>query len=398
MLFVMLAAATAACLLMDGDENRTTLLLMSRLFNTSTFSNRRSPHEIFTTASPRIFNPDCNALIAGEESEMKITQEMLYLESHTSTRDLSYKHVDDNCPAFLHTFGYSRRPGEQYNNNSLPPVAYILLVQSSVHQLERLLHAIYSPRNIYCAHPYGKAGIILEKTLKAISACFENVFVSSHFKGNSSTVGISKITSQTNCIKDLMRKNIKWKYLINLDENDYPLRHNIDLAHYLTLLNQTNVIPVYNHINITTICGLTNYDSNCTPTMPSAIQHIPLFQGSTIQFLTRAFIKDIIGSSELKTLLNWLENVPSGEQIFWSTAHMSSGLAGGTALDGTSQEVVVMRRVGKDCRHADVEDSQCIFGIRDLPWLTRQPGYFARPFDTSVDHLATHCLGEWIKY
>ncbi len=116
------------------------------------------------------------------------------------------------------------------------------MVYKDIEQFERLLRVIYRPQNYYCIHVDKKSYYLYYQAVKAITACFQNVFLSS--KRIPVNWGhMSVLDADLYCMKDLLRyKN--WKYLINLTGQEFPLKTNADIVQILTALNGSNSIKL----------------------------------------------------------------------------------------------------------------------------------------------------------
>lgn len=104
---------------------------------------------------------------------------------------------------------------------------------------ERLLRAIYAPQNIYCVHVDKKSEASVISAIKAITACFPNVFIASK------TVSVvyaawPRVQADLNCMADLYNASTKWKYFINLCGQDFPLKTNLEIVRMLGSLKGGN--------------------------------------------------------------------------------------------------------------------------------------------------------------
>ncbi|KAJ8310511.1 hypothetical protein KUTeg_012376 [Tegillarca granosa] len=104
------------------------------------------------------------------------------------------------------------------------PIAYSIMVFKDFVQFERLLRAIYRPQNYYCIHVDLKSDNFFRTSVINMSSCFDNVFLSSRsiyvVWGK-----ISVLEADLICMEDLWKYK-KWKYLINLTGQEFPLRTN----------------------------------------------------------------------------------------------------------------------------------------------------------------------------
>ncbi|XP_068694092.1 N-acetyllactosaminide beta-1,6-N-acetylglucosaminyl-transferase-like isoform X2 [Montipora foliosa] len=121
------------------------------------------------------------------------------------------------------------------------PIAYSITLYKSARLFERILQAIYMPNNVYCIHIDKKSPDILLTAIKAMIRCLPNVFIAatrtSVFWGH-----FSLVQAQFNCMEELSRSNVKWKYYISLVGQDFPLYVNKEIVRaLLTLKNHNNI-------------------------------------------------------------------------------------------------------------------------------------------------------------
>ena len=116
--------------------------------------------------------------------------------------------------------------------------SYIIL---NWRQVERLLRAIYRPQNVYCIHIdlHSPGGVHVG--MLSLVRCFPNVFIASKLEyvvyG-----GFSRLQADINCMRDHVKKNDRWRYLINLAGEAFPLRTNAEIVKILKIYNGANDI------------------------------------------------------------------------------------------------------------------------------------------------------------
>ena len=122
-------------------------------------------------------NIDCSRLFAGDKEEMMKARIYQITRKPTPTPDAEFANVSLDCEAFKRNRGYINRPlsveEEQF------PLAYSIVMYKDVAMAERLLRAIYQPHNYYCIHIDASSKKIVKVAMKAISDCFDNVFIAS---------------------------------------------------------------------------------------------------------------------------------------------------------------------------------------------------------------------------
>lgn len=150
--------------------------------------------------------------------------------------DKHYLELTQDCQRFRSTRKYLEFPLSCEEEDF--PLAFSLVVHHKVENFERLLRAIYAPKNFYCVHMDIKAKASFLASIIAITSCFENVFLAIH---PVSVVYVSWSHVQAvNCISDLYRASPHWKYFINLCGQDYPIKTNLEMVRSLWALAGDN--------------------------------------------------------------------------------------------------------------------------------------------------------------
>ena len=105
------------------------------------------------------------------------------------------------------------------------PIAYGFAIYKDSRLFERILQAICMPHNVYCIHIDKKSPLAFHRAIKVMIRCLPNVFISK----NSTDVlwgHFSLVQAQLNCMDELVRSSVKWKYYISLIGQDFPLYDN----------------------------------------------------------------------------------------------------------------------------------------------------------------------------
>ena len=180
----------------------------------------------------RSCNVDCSLLFRGIRIESNQT-----LPHRNKIPDVKFQNMVSNCQSFKQD--YITQPVSTEEANF--PIAYSIVMYKDVEQFERLLRAIYRPQNLYCVHVDNKSDVRkIRDSVSAIANCFSNVFVAQ----NPINVGWCHRTvleADLVCIAELL-KSRKWKYLINLTGQEWPLKTNWELVKILKVFNGSNNI------------------------------------------------------------------------------------------------------------------------------------------------------------
>ncbi|VDQ01979.1 unnamed protein product [Trichobilharzia regenti] len=125
------------------------------------------------------------------------------------------------------------------------PIAFSISVYEDVGRIARLLRLIYRPHNLYCIHVDKKSPEWFYQNVVELSQCFgNNVQVVSRARSIPVVWGHYSVLENFLICADILlnNKNVKWKYLININGKELPLRTNWELVTALKALNMSNVV------------------------------------------------------------------------------------------------------------------------------------------------------------
>ena len=179
---------------------------------------------------------NCRGLITGSKDTIQEVKKLMKNARFSNVTDSYYVTATEDCDVFIRERGYIIKTMTSEEENF--PIAYSILMYKDVNQVERLLRAIYRPQNYYCIHVDKKASENVSTSIRGISNCFNNVFVTSH------SVDViwgtfTVLEPELICMKELWRYR-KWKYFINLTGQEFPLKTNLDLVRILKAYNGAN--------------------------------------------------------------------------------------------------------------------------------------------------------------
>lgn len=153
--------------------------------------------------------------------------------------DESTVSLTSDCQTFIRTRGYNEVPVSDVERSF--PLAFTLVVHKNAPMVERILHAIYAPHNVYCIHYDQKSSSAFIQAMKNLAGCVPNVFISSRLE-SVQYAHISRLNADLNCLSDLLRSEVTWSYVINLCGQDFPLKSNYELVQELRRLNGSNML------------------------------------------------------------------------------------------------------------------------------------------------------------
>ncbi|XP_073480193.1 beta-1,3-galactosyl-O-glycosyl-glycoprotein beta-1,6-N-acetylglucosaminyltransferase 4 [Aquarana catesbeiana] len=299
------------------------------------------------------------------------------------------------------------------------PIAYSMVVHKDAINVERLLHTIYSPTNVYCIHYDLKSTPEFQRAMINLASCFPNVFIASKLE-KVIYAHFSRLQADLNCLSDLLAHPVKWKYVINLCGQDMPLKSNYELVSELKKLNGKNMLEtsrptdlkkqryIYHH----QVLFMLNLDYFKMPIKTFTQKNPPpsdieMYSGSAYFVLSHAFIEYIFGSRLVAEFLEWNKDTFSPDEHYWATLVRMPGVPGEiprtqgdvTDLDSKTRLVkwsYLEESLYPPCTGTHVR-SVCIYGAAELRWLLTSKHWFGNKFDPKVDPILVKCLIERIE-
>lgn len=316
-----------------------------------------------------------------------------------------------DCVQFLASRGYN---AIQLSEQELDfPLAFSLVVHKGAHMVERLLRAIYASHNIYCIHYDQKSSPAFKEAIRGLARCIPNVFVASQLE----TVqygGISRLRADLNCLSDLLKSHVRWKYAINLCGQDFPLRSNAELVSELKALKGMNMLETVRPSAVKKQRFAMHFELKDAQSQYHSVpvktarkkrpppHGIEMFVGSAYFVLSREFVNFVYWSPQVKDFLAWSEDTYSPDEHFWATLIRIPGVPGEiTRSHPDISDLMSKTRLVKwqylegklypACTGVHVH-SVCIYGAAALRWLLDDGHWFANKFDPKVDPVVIECL------
>lgn len=215
------------------------------------------------------------------------------------------------------------------------PLAFILTVHKELELFVRLLRAIYAPQNIYCIHIDAKAPQEYQEAVRTLVNCLENAFLSSR----SETVayaGFSRLQADLNCMRDLAGSNMKWKKVVNLCGQDYPVMTNLELVRYLQSkewkdrnmtpgIKQPAAMKHRTQVQHVEIRGSHVAQKGMGPSKDPPPHNLEVYFGTAYYALTRAFVDFVLKNQVALDLLEWSKDTFSPDEHYWVTLNHLPG-------------------------------------------------------------------------
>ncbi|XP_043843785.1 beta-1,3-galactosyl-O-glycosyl-glycoprotein beta-1,6-N-acetylglucosaminyltransferase 7-like [Dromiciops gliroides] len=310
-----------------------------------------------------------------------------------------------NCSLIFQGLHFITRPlSAEEENFSL---AYIITIHKELAMFVKLLRAIYVPQNVYCIHIDEKSPQSYKAAVKNLVDCFENIFISSKRE----TViygGFSRLQADINCMKDLVSSTFRWKYVINLCGQDYPIKTNKEIIQYIkSKWNGKNMTPGViqpAHMKHRTHQSYKEYvhqgNAYVYPTKKEKKDpphNLTIYFGSAYYVLTRQFVEFTLTDVRAKDLLEWSKDTYSPDEHYWVTLNRLKDAPGATpnaeweghirAIKWKDMEGVVHN----GCKGHYVRNI-CVYGLGDLQWIIESPHLFANKFELTTYPLVMECL------
>lgn len=324
--------------------------------------------------------------------------------------------MTSDCDIYQTLRQYHEKPVSRVEEDF--PIAYSLVVHKDAIMVERLIHAIYNQHNLYCIHYDLKSPDSFKAAMNNLAKCFSNIFIASKLEAVE-YAHISRLQADWNCLSDLLKSSVQWKYVINLCGQDFPLKSNFELVTELKKLRGRNMLETvrpptgkmerftYHHelrqvpYEYMKLPVKTNVSKGAPP------HDIEVFVGSAYFVLSQAFVKYIFNSSLVKDFFAWSKDTYSPDEHFWATLIRIPGIPGG--ISRSSQDVSDLQsktRLVKwnyyegffypNCTGSHLR-SVCIYGAAELRWLIKEGHWFANKFDSKVDPVLIKCLAEKLE-
>ncbi|XP_069814440.1 beta-1,3-galactosyl-O-glycosyl-glycoprotein beta-1,6-N-acetylglucosaminyltransferase 3-like [Dendropsophus ebraccatus] len=298
------------------------------------------------------------------------------------------------------------------------PIAYSMVIHENIEMFERLLRTIYAPQNIYCIHVDEKSPEMFKEAVRAIALCLDNVFMASKMV-EVVYASWSRVQADLNCMEDLLKSNVQWKYLLNTCGTEFPLKTNAEIVKALKSLNGKNNMESMKMPQDKMIRWLFHYEvgtsvirTNIQKTLPPI--RVPMFSGGAYIVVTRDFLKYIFESPGIQRFIQWEKDTYSPDENFWATLNRMPDVPGAVFYH-EKYDVSDLKSISRIVKWSQYEGdvskgapyprctgshrhSICIYGSGDLHWLLEQHHLFANKFDPAVDDTAIQCLEEYLRY
>lgn len=315
-------------------------------------AHRRPRGPVINAGNYRLARPNCNALEDGDESEIRLVEDMLYKETRVGIPNSYFEASTINCSKFRELRNYANMAFSVHELQT--PLAYAIAVKGSAEQVERLLRAIYTPQNVYCLYNITPVDVDflysdLGRAVKLIASCFGNVFLTSDYD-NDRKEDAPPVAPYRVCLESLLSYP-SWRYLLLTAEGDFPLKTNRE------------IVDSVKHT-------VTSWRSKRTKGQRPVLPPLNASNDFSGFVLTRKMA--VFAMRSLEKLQNDNTNA------------VKMRISPGDPPEFLDLKI----RLDNFC----TEGKLCVLTASDLHWLIDQPVLFARRFDLATDYVIIACL------
>ncbi|XP_069786654.1 beta-1,3-galactosyl-O-glycosyl-glycoprotein beta-1,6-N-acetylglucosaminyltransferase-like [Narcine bancroftii] len=366
------------------------------------------------------FYVNCTNIINGDEETIRRAKLVSISKVYKNRNMLSeqgYINLTKHCGNFIKLQKYITFPLSKEEEEF--PIAYSMVIHHKIDMFEKLLRSIYTPQNFYCIHVDQKSPLIFYDAVKSIASCFDNVFIASQLE-SIIYASWSRVQADVNCMKDLLQKNSRWKYMINLCGMDFPIKTNLEMVQMLKALKGANSMETENtspqkkarwktqHIIVNGVLKNTGNNKETPPI------DTPMFSGSAYFVVSRNFVEYLWRNPKILKFIEWEKDTYSPDEHMWATLQRMPNVPGSFPVSNkfdTSDMHSIARLVKWSYLEGDISKGApyppctgehvravCIYGAGDLKWMLQQHHLFANKFDTAIDNVAIQCLEEYLRH
>ncbi|XP_061193887.1 beta-1,3-galactosyl-O-glycosyl-glycoprotein beta-1,6-N-acetylglucosaminyltransferase-like [Saccostrea echinata] len=347
---------------------------------------------VFFRKNVKELKMNCDPLFRGSSVALSRAKHIHLRHPRRSISPSKYDILTKKCDRFKYYRNYITGPLTTKENNY--PIAYSIIAKNSVFQFETLLRAIYRPQNFYCVHIDKNGSKEIRRAIQNIARCFQNVFAIS-LESSVTRGELSHLKAELGCLRSLL-KHGKWKYFINLSENDFPLKINSDIVNILMSLKGANSIQ-----------GIP-MDPQTEKGTGKLTKGIKPFTGEGDVIMNRETAQFAVNHPSAQSLLSWAEKTKYPQHTFYATLNYNTqykikgSYRGPTDLPHLSNQAHIAKFVdaknssGHACHGSRSAQGYCTFGVGDLPYLVNRKELFAYRFRWDTDRLVLQCLEQMI--
>ncbi|XP_040214448.1 beta-1,3-galactosyl-O-glycosyl-glycoprotein beta-1,6-N-acetylglucosaminyltransferase 3-like [Rana temporaria] len=353
---------------------------------------------------------NCSRILRGDEEAINtaVLDRLLVANRHIPFTEDQYINVTTDCVTYKKIRKFI--PFSLSREEEAFPIAYSMVIHENIEMFERLLRSIYTPHNIYCVHVDEKSPENFKTAVKGITSCFDNVFVASKLE-KVVYASWSRVQGDLNCMEDLLRSHVEWKYLLNTCGTDFPIKTNAESVKALQLLKGMNNMESQPPSPYKKKRWLFQYKvglriSKTEISKEPPPDNITMFAGNAYNVMTKDFVRTVLTDPKVRRLMEWSKDTHSPDEHLWATLHRMHGIPGSvpslSEFDTSDLQAIARLvkwgRVGEVSCNGIYRRGICVYGTGNLPWMVQQHHLLANKFDPSVDNNAIQCLEEYLRH
>lgn len=297
----------------------------------STHNSKENKVMVDRQMNPQLRTFNCGKLFQGDKTEMKrATKYLRDIENghnFTHIEDDEFRTMTMNCDEYKNSRGYFASPVSIQEKEF--PIAFNILFYRNVEQLERLLRVIYRPQNQYCIHIDKKTPERVKETVDTLVRCFDNVFIASKLE-IVIYASYTRLTADINCMRDHVKRNYDWKYLLNMAASEFPVMTNRQIVQILqefkgandihevfTTLNQDRFKK--KHFTYIDRIAKTGYMIHTNQVKEDTPHGLIITKGNAYNIFSRPFVEFVLIDKKARDLLAWSADTHTPDEHYWAT-------------------------------------------------------------------------------
>ncbi|XP_059149538.1 beta-1,3-galactosyl-O-glycosyl-glycoprotein beta-1,6-N-acetylglucosaminyltransferase-like [Physella acuta] len=353
---------------------------------------------------PHLAHVDCKAALSKKQDNRLYPKTVMRVAASQIAQD------SRNCSSFLHEYGFQRFSNVSQEEVEFP-IAFIILFHKDLDQVMHLLRQIYRPHNVYCLSVDLNSDPGFINSVRAVAACFPNVFLATQLE-HIVYAGYARLMADIHCMRDLVAHQVRWRYLINMPGQQFPLKTNLEMVKILKIFNGANDMlgvtgkrslpqryKIKHRVILDSKTGK-NITAETVERNPPPPHNFQIVKGSAYGAFSRAFVLFVLVNKKVWDLIRWSKDIESPDEYVWSTVHHTKLLDVPGGYRGLPEKkkyltTYVAWENESPCATIHVR-WVCIFSTSDLPMLAGRHELFANKFYIDFHPTALHCLDQFL--
>ena len=238
----------------------------------------------------------------------------------------------------------------------------------------------------------------------------------------------SQVQAHLNCMEDLLKSPVQWRYLLNTCGSDLPIKTNAEMVLALKMLNGKNSLMSFDmpenflgrwqyHHEVVADAKHGYLGSIRKTSTRKSPPPIPIFSGSAYFVITRDFVKHVLEDKEIQDFMEWSRDTDCPEEHLWASLNRLSSVPGSVPAHSKyhrSDMNAIARLVHWEypetagdvtkgaayppCTSSTVRRGICIYGLGELHWLFQHQHLMANKFDPQVDNNVIRCIESILRF